>query len=56
MLDEQKKAEFVQLYAQLSPADRERVHEYVDALKAGDAEKIERLWREAHSRGKEDSE
>lgn len=50
MLDEQKKAEFVQLYAQLSPADRELVHEYVDALKAGDTEKVERMEREVGMR------
>lgn len=56
MVDEQKKEEFAQLFMQLSPADHKLTLEYVDALKAGDTEKMEQLWQEARSRGKDDGQ
>lgn len=43
----EEKMEFIRLYIQLDPADRELLLEFIDALKAGDMEKVERMEREA---------
>lgn len=43
----EEKMEFIRLYIQLDPADQELLLEYIDALKAGDMEKVERMEREA---------
>lgn len=46
-MTDEKKAEFVRLYAQLDPADRELLRKFIDALAAGDTETVERMEREA---------
>lgn len=43
----EEKMDFIRLYIQLDPADQKLLLEYIDALKAGDMEKVERMEREA---------
>lgn len=50
-MTDEKKAEFVRLYAQLDQADRELLHEFIDALSAGDTETVKRMEQEVASRG-----
>lgn len=49
-MNDEKKAEFVRLYAQLDPADRELLRKFIDALAAGDMETVKRMEQEVASR------
>ena len=50
--DKSQKEVFASLYARLSASNRALVHEYANALKAGDTDKVERMERDVLSRRK----
>lgn len=46
----EEKMEFIRLYIQLDPADRELLRKFIDALAAGDTETVKRVEQEVASR------